>query len=54
MIEYRDCVDDFLVKFWPAFYPDTYVVSDLVANDADSLDVAVTPKLVYVFQAVAR
>ncbi len=50
----RECADQFLVKFWPKSSPNAYATSDLVPNEADGVDIAVTPKIVYVFQAVAR
>ena len=50
----RECADNFLVKYWPKSAPNEYHVTDLISNEADSVRIELTPKVKYVFQAVAR
>ena len=62
-VEYRECADDFVVKYWiknqttkkPGRYSGMeYAISDLVDPSSDGLDVTVEPGIKYVFQSVAR
>ncbi len=43
-----------MVKYWPRSAPSQYKVTDLVSKDLDHVDIEVTPKIPYQFQAVAR
>ena len=54
IVQHRDCVDQFLVKYWQKSAPHDYVSSELVTPDVNYLDVKVVPKVPYQFQAVAR
>lgn len=54
IVKHRDCADQFLVKFWPRSSPQQYATSDLVPPNVDFIDLKVTPKISYQFQAVAR
>ena len=49
-----ECADNFLVKYWPQSAPNAYQITELVSNEADFVDIEVTPRLPYEFQAVAR
>ena len=64
-VEYRECADDFVVKYWmknQTTFPGgmEYAISDLscrrplIDASCDSVDITVEPGIVYVFQAVAR
>lgn len=50
----RECTDQFLVKYWPRTSPQAYETSDLVPPETSYMQVKVTPKVTYQFQAVAR
>ena len=54
LVTERDCADQFLVKYWPRTAPQNYMTTALVDNDINFIDIEVTPKLDYEFQAVAR
>ena len=54
MVTQRECADNFVVKYWPKSAPANYRVTDLVAKSANFVDIKVTPKIDYNFQAVAR
>lgn len=42
------------MKYWPRSSPQEYVTSELVSINHNYIDVKVTPKITYQFQAVAR
>ena len=50
----RNCADNFLVKYWPKDSPNAFQMSDLVPNSMNHTDVVVIPKILYIYQAVAR
>jgi len=54
IVKNRECADQFLVKYWPRNQPMQYQTTDLVMTSDDSIDITVTPKITYQFQAVAR
>ena len=54
IVTHRDCADQFLVKYWPRTSPNAYETSELVPPDVSYMQVKVTPKVTYQFQAVAR
>lgn len=54
LVSSRECTDQFLVKYWPRNNPQAYEMSEMAPNTANHIDVKVTPKLDYQFQAVAR
>lgn len=54
IVKHRTCADQFLVKYWPRSSPHDYISSQLVKNTVNHIDVKVTPKIMYQFQAVAR
>ena len=54
IVSKRKCADNFLVKYWPRSAPNEYFTTELIPKDVDYVDIEVTPKLIYQFQAVAR
>lgn len=54
IIDQRECADQFLVKYWASSSPQTYMTTSLVNNDVNTIDIEVTPFVLYEFQAVAR
>ncbi len=54
IVKYRQCADQFLVKYWPRNTPSVYKTTELVQTSVNSIDIKVTPKVMYHFQAVAR
>lgn len=54
LVEYRQCTDQFLVKYWLKTSPQKYELTELVDRESNSIDIEVIPKLEYQFQAVAR
>jgi len=54
LIEMRECADQFLVKYWQKINPQDYQLTGLVNQQVNSIDIKVSPKVDYQFQAVAR
>ena len=54
LVEMRECTDQFLVKYWQKTNPQKYDLTELVNPQVSSIDIKVSPKVEYQFQAVAR
>ena len=67
IVKNRECVDQFLVKYWKIRgirmikngrgqhgWTEGFMLSDQVDNTANFTDIEVTPKVPYMFQAIAR
>jgi len=54
IVNQRNCVDQFLVKYWQTSMPQGYETTELVSSDVNFVEVVVSPKVPYNFQAVAR
>ena len=50
----RECTDQFLVKYWPTNDPQGYNLTKLVDPQVNSIDIKVSPRVEYQFQAIAR
>ena len=54
LVEMRECTDQFLVKYWPTNDPQGYNLTKLVDQQVNSIDINVSPRVEYQFQAIAR
>lgn len=55
IIKSKECVDQFLVKFWKKGSPSNYKQSDLVGTSIDAIVLTgIIPKVEYVYQVIAR
>ena len=54
IVKRRDCADSFLVKYWRANSPSNYELTDPVDNTVNHIDINVSPKIIYLYQAIAR
>ena len=54
IVSQRECADNFVVKYWQRSSPSAYDVTDLISKEANSVEIKVTPKVMYQFQVVAR
>jgi hypothetical protein len=54
LVNNRQCADQFLVKYWQSCCPQDFKTSELVTNDASMVEMMITPKVDYTYQAVAR
>ena len=54
LVTQRDCTNNFVVKYWLKSVPANYQVTDFVEPAINFIDIKVTPKIEYEFQAVAR
>eukprot|EP00096_Caligus_rogercresseyi_P004716 TRINITY_DN1913_c0_g1_i2.p1 TRINITY_DN1913_c0_g1~~TRINITY_DN1913_c0_g1_i2.p1 ORF type:complete len:249 (+),score=59.00 TRINITY_DN1913_c0_g1_i2:146-892(+) len=50
----RECTDQFFVKYWPKNDPYNYEMTDVVAQEINYLDVKVRPRVLYIFEVIAR
>ena len=50
VVDDLDCVDQFLVKFWPVSAPSDYGLSEFFSPQVTSASVTVRPRIPYVFQ----
>jgi len=54
LIEEVECADQFLVKYWQKNNPQGWIMTDLIKTDQFTIDIQITPKVVYVYQVIAR
>jgi len=55
LVQQAECADQFLVKYWEkAQGPNKFKTTELLKTDKFSIDIEVTPRVLYRFQAVAR
>ncbi len=54
LVTQEECADNYVVKYWPRHSPGEYDITRVVPRGTYEVEVEVTPKLVYQFQAVAR
>ena len=54
LVEMRECTDQFLVKYWKKTNPQGYKLTKMVNRQVSTIDIKVSPKVDYRFQAVAR
>ena len=54
LLEMRECTDQFLVKYWKKTNPQGYKLTKMVNRQVSTIDIKVSPKVDYRFQAVAR
>ena len=54
IVKRRECADSFLVKYWRQHSPSNYQLTDPVNTDANYIDIDVSPKVGYLYEAIAR
>ena len=55
IVKSKECVDQFLVKYWKKGRPSNYKQSDLVGTSIDAVVLTgIIPKVEYVYQVIAR
>ena len=54
VVTQRECSDHFLVKYWKSDEPQNMMVSKLVGQQINYLDLEVIPEVQYTFKVVAR
>ena len=54
LVEMRECADQFLVKYWPINDPQGYRLTKLVNPQVNNIDIKVSPRVEYQFQAIVR
>ena len=54
LVQKKECVDQYLVKYWPKSNPQDYQMTDLIDKQIYIAAIIVTPKVNYVFQVIAR
>ncbi len=54
LVTQEKCADNYLVKYWQHHAPGDYDITHTVPKGTYEVDIAVVPKVLYQFQAVAR
>ena len=54
IVDHRDCADSFIVKYWKGTNPSKYTMTNQVEKTVSHMDIEVSPKIEYYFQAIAR
>ena len=55
IVKMRECVDNFVVKYWKTSTPKRFIMSDLISVDADGVVLKdIEPGIQYTYQVIAR